>query len=171
MAKNREPAAPAQPAPPADRPAQELIVPTPRAMTRGALTVLPDSGPAVLTNIPDTPAGRALAFNAQSAADYKLLIGKPLRLRLTAYVVHLQECVDKETGEVYPVCRCVLVQQDGTTVASTGPAVRDRLAVLIRESGPGPWVPGLDVQLVARPCADGQGVWHDLLRVVEGLPW
>lgn len=69
--------------------------------------------------------------------------------QLVEHVVMMQaDMVDKETGEVIPRVRTVLITPDGNMFASSSPYVRRSIGAMIKGLyGPPPWKPALRIKI------------------------
>lgn len=146
--------------------AQTSLVKLPE-QTRSLVTIQPDDGsellarwmsdtPTRVTNLAaDDPLAEILVAKAMGVADRRTraCVGQPLRL--TGYVVHPVELVNKETGEITVKLRCVLLTEDGGTISSMSGGVLRVLREVARSRGPKRWHPPVDAEIREYPLEAG----------------
>lgn len=86
-------------------------------------------------------AGKIAVFNATQSQDSKAkeLIGLPLPVE--NFVIHPVEFVARETGEIKPGLRTVLIMENGERVSCCSDGVVNGLRNLVRQIGAPPWRP------------------------------
>lgn len=133
------------------------------APQRGRLIARTDAAPGDCpTNLDlGTEEGKASFLNALCSPDVVLDKDGRAYLSVVHYVAHPAEHVDADSGELRQYSRLVLIQEDGTTFATTSAVVAHRLAQALALYGPGPISPPLNV--VVMECRSKAGRrYHDL---------
>ena len=113
--------------------------------------------------------GVQFMFAALGSADLKAenMIGK--RFTIRAALVQGVHLVNDKTGELQPKHRTVFLLDDGSTIGFCADSIVKYLQCMTIMRGPGPWEPGITVELRQRSTQAGRRV-YELALIKEALP-
>lgn len=114
------------------------------------------------------PTGRRMVSRCLSTADMKIRNAAGQRHNIVAFYAHGVVLTDKETGEVTPRIRLVMVRDDGKTISTFSEPCINAFSAIVRHLDNGPIDPPLCIEIREWPLGEGRSYCD--LREVEPEP-